>query len=78
MTAQLLRRLCQFPEPDFLQLKRELAAYMADPGNRIASQDSVPQEWLDAFIDSGIGVRYWGAGTSRKWDLSTNQEQWVD
>lgn len=87
MTSQLLRSLCQFSEPDFLQLKKEVATRMADPKNRIGpegldmsedpaateAQREAWEEWLH-----GIGVRYWGPGTARKWNLETGQEQWVE
>lgn len=87
MTSQLLRSLCQFPEPDFLQLKKEMAMHMTDPKDRIRlkgldmsegpatieAQREAWGEWLHS-----IGVRYWGPGTARKWDLETGQEQWVE
>lgn len=86
MTCQLLRSLCQFPEPDFLQFKKEMMVYTADLKNRIGSggaatgkdpaiTEAQREEWLNAFVDSGIGVRYWGPGTARKWDFETGQEQ---
>lgn len=90
MTSQLLQKLCQFPESDFLQLKREMVVHMTDPKNRIGLENlggkgfaitgarrKVWEMWLDGFIDGGIGVRYWGPGTDRKWDFRTGREWWV-
>lgn len=86
MFVEALRQKSDFTPGEFARFREVITNLLLQPENRIAfdgpgsgsaaSQRKIDyEEWLDSFLDGGIGSRYWGLGTERKWSFPHERAQ---
>lgn len=72
-----LRVEAGFPQDEWALLLAEVKADLRDPENSIglggpSRYGQAWEEWVDDYIDSGVGEKYWGEGKGRMWDFGVN------
>lgn len=85
----MLQQRCGFSDVDFHRFRAVIIEEMQKPKNSVGSMGpginhlansqhrKAWECWLDLFIDGGIGDRYWGPGTYRKWTFATDIVEYV-
>lgn len=69
---------CGIPKGEFASLKKTIDKHLEHPDSYAARNERGGQiwdDWLDSFIDGGVGVRFWGPGTRRKWSFPENRAE---
>jgi hypothetical protein len=83
----VLQQNCGFSAVEFTRFRAIFEKQMREPKNRIGiegpgrhgvvQQTSAWEDWLDLFVDSGIGSQFWGLGTDRKWSFPADRAEYV-
>lgn len=71
MTLDLLRQNCGFSEAEFADFHYNISQNLRKPKNIVGLRGI--EDWLDSFIDSGVGESYWGQGTAKLWCFPTDR-----
>jgi hypothetical protein len=75
-----LQRQCGFNDGDFNSLHSAVCDSLNDPDHSIAL-DGVQapgwEDWLDRYLDGGIGEVYWGKDEGHKWKYPQDRVKFV-
>lgn len=85
MQVEELRRECGFTPGEFALFREIVGDLLTQPENRTgiegpgiggganSTRRLALEDWLDSFIDSGVGNEFWGPGSEEKWSYPTER-----
>lgn len=77
-----LQTQCGLSDEDMNRLWKGVMNDMMKPKNIIGLRGSSKgkeewENWLVGYMDSGIGMHYWGPDAGNKWNIMTERVEWV-